>query len=663
VTEESFSPEIFDVVNFSGDPEQEEPVTVTLINGTEVIRIANLGYELVGHSGDPETVGELLEQVVTEESFSPEVFDVVNFSGDPEQEEPVTIELINESEVVIRAINLSYELVGHSGDPETVGEISGAFAVEDTFTGESELYNMVYIRGDPEQNEPIKVELYSESELIRTVNLATETVQSPDPEIAEVVGEIVEAFATPEIASALDTVDVSGDPEILQDLVVEFIQEDEVKLTVSYDPAIIKQLYIVTVGETLKWLGSNFVTILEEDDYDEVQIDYDKYNENAPVTVLKNNELVASHTYSLVELRDPALAVVIVEWLDGTPAVDPITTSFDPSPILLGATFNASATFSDINLDDTHTAVWDWGDETNTSGTVTEVNGSGSVNDSHSYSSAGEFTITLTVIDNASFSGTSIRNVTVISANVAPVVGEINAPVDPIQVNTAINVDANFTDLNQDNTHTAVWDWGDGTSSPGAVTEENGNGSVTGSHIYNEAGVYTINLTVTDNSNLSDSEEFKYVVVYDPLGGFVTGGGWILSPTGAYAADETLTGKATFGFVSKYKKGANVPTGETQFQFTVANLNFHSDSYDWLVVSGEKAKYKGVGTINGAGNYGFMLTAIDGNIKGGTDKFRIKIWNKESGDTVVYDNKMGSSEASYDATEIEGGSIVIHKGK
>jgi hypothetical protein len=76
------------------------------------------------------------------------------------------------------------------------------------------------------------------------------------------------------------------------------------------------------------------------------------------------------------------------------------------------------------------------------------------------------------------------------------------------------------------------------------------------------------------------------------------------------------------------------------------------------VVSGARAQYKGNGTINGAGNFGFLLTAIDGQINGGggTDKFRIKIWDTSS---IVYDNQMGKSDTGNDATELGGGSIVI----
>ena len=157
-------------------------------------------------------------------------------------------------------------------------------------------------------------------------------------------------------------------------------------------------------------------------------------------------------------------------------------------------------------------------------------------------------------------------------------------------------------------------------------------------------------------------------VLYDPwIGqeGMVTGGGWIMSPAGAYTPDPSLSGKATFGFVSRYKKGADVPTGNTQFNFQVADLNFHADSYDWMLIAHHKAMFKGTGTINGTGDYGFMLSAIDEKLTPSTDvdKFRIKIWDKDDGDAVVYDNNIGEDENADPATGIAGGQIVIHKGK
>ena len=102
----------------------------------------------------------------------------------------------------------------------------------------------------------------------------------------------------------------------------------------------------------------------------------------------------------------------------------------------------------------------------------------------------------------------------------------------------------------------------------------------------------------------------------------------------------------------------------SEFHFKAGDLNFRSSSYDWLVVAGQdKAKYKGEGTINGNGGYGFMLTAVDNAASADPDTFRIKIWDKSADDSVLYDNKIGSSDDSYDGTEIGGGSIKIHKAK
>ncbi|MDY7080299.1 MAG: right-handed parallel beta-helix repeat-containing protein [Chloroflexota bacterium] len=265
-------------------------------------------------------------------------------------------------------------------------------------------------------------------------------------------------------------------------------------------------------------------------------------------------------------------------------------------------------------------------------------------------------TVALRVTDGAG--AWDIETAAVTIDNVAPTVEEITAPIDPVEVGTPINVSASFTDPGLPDTHTAEWDWGDDTTSPGIV---NG-GIVTGSHTYAEPGVYTPRLTVIDDDGGTDEAIFQYVVVYDPSGGFVTGGGWINSPAGAYADDPSLTGKANFGFVSKYKKGTSEPTGQTEFQFKVADLNFHSDSYDWLVVAGPRAKYKGVGTINGSSNYGFMLTATDEALTPSTDVdlFRIKIWDKDNNDAIVYDNQMGEDDDSYAGTEIGGGNIKIH---
>jgi hypothetical protein len=152
--------------------------------------------------------------------------------------------------------------------------------------------------------------------------------------------------------------------------------------------------------------------------------------------------------------------------------------------------------------------------------------------------------------------------------------------------------------------------------------------------------------------------------VFDSKGGYVTGGGWINSPLGAYVADPTQTGQATFAFVSSYLPGSTVPSGQTEFRFKSAGLSFKSSAYQWLVVAGARAQYKGSGTINAAGNYTFMLTAVDGQVSGGggVDKFRIQIWDPaDPTGKVIYDNQIGATDTATPTTAIAGGSVVIHK--
>jgi hypothetical protein len=240
--------------------------------------------------------------------------------------------------------------------------------------------------------------------------------------------------------------------------------------------------------------------------------------------------------------------------------------------------------------------------------------------------------------------------------NALPVIGTITgAPLAPIPAGTNVSLNWNFTDPGSDTwTCTIQWDSGESFSSALYTDPKSCSGSKTLA-----AGLYTVTVKVTDDDGGVGTKTLEaYVVVYDPNGGFVTGGGWIMSPENAYIGDLSLTGKANFGFTSKYQPGKYLPQGNTEFQFHAGNLNFKSTSYEWLVVAGDRAQFKGDGMINGASGYGFLLTGVDGN----PDQFRIKIVRKSDG-VVVYDNRRGEEEDSSAGTALGGGSIVVHTKK
>lgn len=249
-----------------------------------------------------------------------------------------------------------------------------------------------------------------------------------------------------------------------------------------------------------------------------------------------------------------------------------------------------------------------------------------------------------------------------------PVVTETTASPNPIPLNVTILISARADDGATGDTDMAKAYYSvDGV---GTSTMSTNDGAFDTSTEYveammpsfSEAGVHEVCVWGEDARGNTGNAECILIAVYDPEGGYVSGGGRIYSPAGAYAPDTALEGNAVFGFTSRYQNGAQIPTGHTVFRFIVAHLGFTSSDYQWLVVAGARAQFKGTGTINGEGNYGFMITGIDEEMPGGgdEDKFRIKIWDIDSNDVIVYDNNMEVSDTSDPSTAISGGNIIIH---
>jgi PKD repeat protein len=246
-------------------------------------------------------------------------------------------------------------------------------------------------------------------------------------------------------------------------------------------------------------------------------------------------------------------------------------------------------------------------------------------------------------------------NLTIDAANQPPQVGPITAPLEPVPVNTTITASAVYTDTDADDTLTAVWDWGDGNATTQTLPDTSGTASA--SHTYTAAGVYTIQLTLTDAAGESAIATFEYLVVYDPAAGFATGGGWFWSEAGAchHAICDGIDGnKVNFGFVIRYQKDAAAPDGNAQFQ--IGDFRFQATDFHDLVInqSESQATFRGSGKVNGqpAPNgtaYQFVVWARDAS----PDTLRIRIWYEENGSTIlIYDNGYHQP--------INGGNIKVH---
>jgi len=267
----------------------------------------------------------------------------------------------------------------------------------------------------------------------------------------------------------------------------------------------------------------------------------------------------------------------------------------------------------------------------------------------------GTTTVECTATDAAGNSSSCSFHVTVRNPAPAPMI-EGRASAAPVAVGTPVAFRGSFTD-NAGDAHTAQWLL-DGAAIPAAVDEAAR--AVSGTHTFAAPGVYSVELPVTDQCGgsgtareIDDVDEM--VVVFDPREGFIAGGGWIDSPAGAWTANPSMAGAASLGFVSKYRKAG----GAGEFQFRVGSLRFHSVAYEGFAVSDAMTQYHGSGTINGAGSYGFLLTAVDGQMsdEAGTDRFRIQITDKIS-DEVIYDSQPGAADSA--TTPLRGGSIEIH---
>ena len=242
--------------------------------------------------------------------------------------------------------------------------------------------------------------------------------------------------------------------------------------------------------------------------------------------------------------------------------VPPVVNAGPDLSIDEGQEVEFSAAFTDQEWPDTHTAIFDFGDDSlPANGTVNETNiqprAVGKAKAKHAYCDNGEYILTIEVTDDDGGVGTDMCKVTV--RNVPP---KVDAGDDPFAYpGFPISLEACFTDPGWCDTHTATWEFGDCTPpSPAVVHETNDPPAAVGVaaaiHVYQCCGTYLARCVVTDDDGGSgeDSLHVRVVELQNPNfeGGFrarqagVVANGWEPYTLGASELAAGADGRTAF---------------------------------------------------------------------------------------------------------------------
>ncbi len=200
--------------------------------------------------------------------------------------------------------------------------------------------------------------------------------------------------------------------------------------------------------------------------------------------------------------------------------VAPANVTLTPSPAAINendsTTVNGS--FTDPGTLDSHTVLIKWGDGSADT-TLNLAAGVLTFSASHQYldnpagqAHGGAFGVSATVTDKDGDSGSGGTSVVV--HNVAPTVTALTGPTpSPGVRGQTLSFGGAFTDPGTLDTHTGTFDWGDGSSTSAGVTESQGSGAVSASHVYTATGTYTVKLTVKDKDGDTGSLTTKVTIL------------------------------------------------------------------------------------------------------------------------------------------------------
>ncbi|NQU49115.1 MAG: PKD domain-containing protein [Planctomycetes bacterium] len=189
---------------------------------------------------------------------------------------------------------------------------------------------------------------------------------------------------------------------------------------------------------------------------------------------------------------------------------NPPVADFSGNPLSVTAPLLVS--FSDLSTNSPTSWAWNFGDG----------NTSTQQDPSHTYTAAGNYTVTLNASNgDGSDSEVKTNYISVSAGGNPPTAAFSGTP-----TSGTAPLDVSFTDASTGSPTSWAWDFGDGTTS----TQQNP------SHTYTAVGTHTVSLTVTNAYGNDMDEKVDHVTVTDS-GGY-TGQGFILSRNSDFSTDD-----------------------------------------------------------------------------------------------------------------------------
>ena len=240
-----------------------------------------------------------------------------------------------------------------------------------------------------------------------------------------------------------------------------------------------------------------------------------------------------------------------------------------------------------------------------------------------------------------------------------PVVDSITAPTTAFNIGLTQPFSATFVDPDglsgnpTAETWTAVWDWGDGSTSsipisgisitnPPDLVDNTAVGTISSpGHKYATQGKYVVSVTVTDSSDNFDTSTFPVpMMVRDAKTtnkNIATA--TQVSPAGSLTSDLEFVGTSAFNFQSQYTKGKAVGNLVWDLKRPDGSIfmTLRAKSFEWMISDGaqrDEGYIKGKATLTGmTGDVGFVASFVDGNIVAGSgnlDKLGLRIYSSPS---------------------------------